>query len=675
VFSFKLKKGNPKTVFDNPGAIVLTESAATKLFGDVEPLDKTITVEGNPDFQTGVVAGIVEDPPVNSHLHFEALVSIKTKENSLSNRRRNFKNNPGHYAQSYVYLLLKEGTNPSNVETSLASLVAEHNAQRAPITLSLQPMSEFVTKDAGLQPGPTFSKTKINMMIGLSVVVLLSACFNYTNLSLVRALRRSKEISVRKITGATRWQIFSQFMTEAMILSAMALIVGTGIFFLIKPAYLDLSSLTGGEMFSLAIAPVHFFYLLLFTITVGIIAGFFPALFLSKLKASTLFSDATKIKLFSGVNARHVLITCQVALCIGLIMCAVIVRKQYNYALNYDLGYNTKNIVNIKLKGSYGETLRNEYSKIGEVVETSMSSVTLGIRTGNPAEAMTADRSDTLMFSCSYVDSKYLDMHGFELIAGTGFPEHSDENGSPVVIIVNERFLKELNLGTPLEAIGKEVWYFEDMKVKIQGVVKDFVSMSLDAESPTAFGFLNQESDERSILGVKISGNDWLTTMGKLENVYKKIDPVHPFEATFYEDQIAKTYEKSKTMYTIISFLAFLAISISTLGLLGLAVFTIETRMKEICIRKVLGAGIRNLALVLSRSYLIMIAVAAVLAVPGTFYIIDNVILSEFLYRVDIGLTEALSGLIVVFLIVIAAVGWQVRTAAIQNPADLLRDE
>ena len=352
-------------------------------------MDETIDVEGNQDFKVGVITGIVEDPPFNSHLHFEALVSTKTLENSLVERRRNFKNNPGRYAQSYVYLVLKEGANAADIEATMASMMAVHNSRTAPNTLSLQPMDEFVTRDAGNQPGPTFSKQKIDMMIGLTLIVLLSACFNYTNLSLVRALRRSKEISVRKIAGATRLQIFSQFMTEALLLSLIALIVGVGMFFLIKPGFLNQPNLTmaGRAMLLLNIAPVQLIYFLLFAISVGCIAGFFPALFLSKLKAGALFNDASRVKLFSGVSMRQTLITCQIALSIGLIMCAVMVHKQYKYALNYDLGYDTENIVNINIKGDYVDLLENEYSKMGEVVETSRSSVILGTQNGMMADA------------------------------------------------------------------------------------------------------------------------------------------------------------------------------------------------------------------------------------------------------------------------------------------------
>ena len=684
VLSFKLKKGNPHTAFQNPGAIVLTESAARKLFGDSDPINKTIKIDKNQDFQTGIVTGIVEDPPVNSHLNFDALVSMKTVENSLVPRRRYFQRNPGSYAQSYVYVVVKKGTNVSDIESTMATIMDDQNSKGLPSRLSLQPMKEFVTRDAGFQPGPTFSKQKIDMMVGLTVIVLLSACFNYTNLSLVRAVRRSKEIGIRKITGATRFQIFSQFMTEALSLSLIALILGGGIFLLIRPEFLNLSNLKlgGRAMFLLDVAPIHFIYFLLFAVSIGCVAGFFPALFLSKLKANALVNGAGKRKvarmllgrfLFSGISGRQTLITCQIALSIGLIMCAVMVHKQFKYALSYDLGYDTENIVNVNMHGGYIDVLQNEYNKLPEVVETSRSSVVLGTRQMIPADAMSEDRSDTVMFSCSYVDSNYLPMHGFELIAGTNFTPPISE-GNQNNIIVNERFLKVLKLGSPEEVIGKHVWYFGEEKLTVQGVVKDFIAMSLDAEAPEAFGFLNRGSDDQ-ILCVKIASDDLQATMEKLERAYKVLDPVHPFEATFYDDQIAETYENSRRTYTIVSFLALLAISVSTLGLLGIAVFTIETRMKEICVRKVLGAGVRSLTLLLSRSFLIMITIATVIAIPATYYIVDDMILSEFLYRSEIGFFEMISGLLIVLLIGVLTIGWQVRTAAVQNPADLIREE
>ncbi|MDN5200991.1 ABC transporter permease [Fulvivirgaceae bacterium BMA10] len=678
-FSFKLKKGNPQTALADPNNIVLTESASKKLFGDADPMGELVSADGHQDFQNGIITGVIEDPPVNSHMQFEALVALKTLDKRAEGQERNFKDNPRDMYNSYVYLVLNESTKTEEVEDAIGKIMNDYNSNaEAPITHRLQPLDTFVTSDTYVNgTGPRFSQRKIYVMIGLTLIVLLSACFNYTNLSLARALRRSKEVGVRKVTGATRFQVFIQFMLEAVILSLIALIAGLGLFFLIRPEFLNLPNpaARGYQMFLLDINYLQLLYFLLFAIGVGCLAGFLPAMFLSKLKARIVFNNASKVKLFSGVNLRRVLIVFQFAMSIGLIMCAVLVHRQYKFALNYDLGFTTEKIVNIRLKGDYANLLENEYSKIPEVVETSKSSVVLGVGSAMLTMIKSEDKSSTVSLLMSEVDERYFNMHEFEILAGSGFLSPLREDESPKYVVVNEAFLKGLNLGSPKEAIGKYVWR-GDTRLEILGVVGDFVSITLNINLEDAFGFLQTSKASRyHTLGVKIRSNDLLATMGKLEESYKGLDPVHPFEATFYDDQIALAYQPQKTTYTIISFLAFLAISISTLGLLGMAVYTTESRMKEVSIRKVLGAGISNLMLLLSRSFLVMIAVAGTVAVPITLYLVDNMILNEFLYRAKIGLIEILSGFVIVMVISALTIGWQIRMAAVRNPVDTLRND
>lgn len=676
VFSFKLKKGNPTRALENAGSVVLTESMAKKLFGDEDPMDKTILVEANEDFRLGLVTGIMEDPPVNSHIDFEVLVSTATVDNSLVERRRKSRDNPGNYAQSYVYVVLKEGARPADIDGALNEMMAIHNANSAPVTLSLQPLRDFVREETGYAPGPVFSQRKVTMMIALSVVVLLSACFNYSHLSLVKALRRCKEVSVRKINGAARLHIFGLFMTESFVVSFMALIAGLGLFLLVKPQFLALPDLThnGSPMFQLDLTVVHTAYLLMLAAVVGFLAGFFPSLILSKLKAHTLVYDAGRIKVFSGLSTQHVLTAVQMTLSISLIMCAVILFKQYKFVLNYDLGFETREVLNVRADPEHADALENAFATIAGVEATSRSAVSLGTRHLMPADATTESPADTLMFSANYIDDKYLSMHGFELLAGTGFLNPANQ-GTSDGIIVNTEFLKSLSLGSPEQALGKQIWYFGERKLTIQGVVADFVSHSLDAEAPAAFGFLLGDPHDMGILGVKISGNNRLATLQALERAYKQVDPVHPFEAAFYDDQIATTYAESKATYKIISYLAFLAISISALGMLGTAAFTVEARMKEISIRKVLGAGGKSLFYLLSKNVFLLILAAGVIAVPSTLLVVDQVMLSHFIYRVDPGIIETLSGMMVVLFIGGLTTAWQIRAAGLRNPAEVLRKE
>lgn len=694
VFSFKLKQGNPETAFDGPNKIVLTESTAKKLFGTEEAFGQTLDFQSTGGWQTrqinGVVVGIMEDLPKNSHLQFEALVSMDTYDQPAAGTGwdAGYRSDPQDFQSNYAYLLLNEKTNPADVEATMAQIMSDYNeTQDHPVTHFLQPMDSFVTSDIYENDlGPRFSQSQIEIMVVLTLVVLLSACFNYTNLSLARALRRSKEIGIRKVAGARRGQVFTQFIIEAIMLSVLALIVGLGLFFFIKPGFLNMPNpaSSGHNMFSLEIGWLQGVYFLVFAIFIGCIAGFMPAYFLSKLKSTIIFSDASKIKLFAGLNVRRLLSVLQFSLSIGLIMCAVIVNKQYQFALNYDIGIDTENIVNIKIRGDYLDLLEAEYSKLPEVSAMSALDMTLGTGSAELAMAQSDDKSVQTMLFWNGIDHRYLEMHNIELLAGEGFLSPMAPGKSREQIILNEHALSALNLGTPEEAIGDFIHIrgYWGGEMQVIGVAKDFVNTSINTKGQgeimmnKSFAFvqrLHGQSD--GLLGVKFSGNDLVGLMQKLEASYKLLDPEHSFEAEFYADEIAETYEAERTVFTLISFLAFLAISISVLGLLGMAVFTTESRMKEISVRKVLGAGINHLMLILSKNFVWMILIAGAIAIPIAYYVADKKLLTTYDYRTDIGIVELLSGFVVVLFIGAVAIIWQIRKAAIQNPADLLRNE
>lgn len=687
VFSFALKEGNQRTALAEPNSIVLTESASKKLFGKENPMGKPIRMEvwaGQNNMTSGIITGIIEDPPLNSHMRFEVLVSLNTLDAaSISgpDQERDFRTDPQDVSLNYIYLVLNEEVKKEQVEKVIANIMSGFNSQtETPLTHLLQPLDSFVTSKSSLLenlPGPSFPQNRIFLMIGLTFIVLLSACFNYTNLSLARALRRSKEIGIRKVVGASRFQVFGQFIVEAVILALVALIIGLGLFFLIRPEFLDLPNpaARGHRMFSLDMDYVHLFYFLLFAIVTGCIAGFLPAFILSKLKANIIFNDASKTKIFHGADLRRILMIFQFIMSISLIMCAVLVHKQYRFAVDYDLGYNTEQIVNINIKGDYIDLLESEYAKIPEVEKTSKSSMILGIGGATMGMAESEDRNSSIRFLVNSVDEKYLDMHDFEILAGTLFPNALNKGEDSEHIIVNEEFLKGLDLGSPQDAIGKNIWY-NNNRLRVLGVVKNFVNMSLTMNLEKAFAFVQPADSHRyTTLGVKLNGKDLIASMEKMEKGYIGLDPVHPFEAVFYDSKIAETYQQHKATYSIISFLALLAILISTLGLMGMAVFTTESRKKEIGIRKVMGAGIGNLALLLSRGYFVMIMLAGSIAIPFSLYMVNKVVLTEFLYRTKLGIPEVLSGFLIVSVISAITIGRQIIMATVRNPADTLRTE
>ena len=670
VLSYELLQGHPQSVLENPGSVVLTTSAAQRLFGNQNPFGQTVEVNGIGSDQF-VVTGLMKDPPAHSYLKFDFLLPMQ--DNRMITQ--SFRNDPHNTFENYVYLLLGEEADIKTVASKISMILDP----KSPISHSLEPMSGFVTGAKVNANGPTFDGKKVEMMMALTIIVLLSACFNYTNLSLGRSMRRLREISVRKVTGATRHQIFWQFLTEAVLTALIALMLSIGLFYLARPWMLEQVNLLlkNRPFFTLEMAPVQLSYFLLYALVTGGMAGFFPALILSGIKASQLCSNTVSVRLLSGMTGRRALITAQFTLSIGLITCAVIAFQQYRYTLNFDLGFNTENIVNIRVQGDYMDLLAQESAQIPGVLSTTRSQGVLGLRGGQIGGAISEDLADTVMFSSNQVGPHYLDFHDFELISGSGFSPSVNAQTNPPPIVVNERFLSKIGLHDPEEAIGKKVRLRDENQtlVSIQGAVRNFMGMSLDFQMPEPFVFFILPEGQPGTLGLKVSGKDFLTTLTRLEQLYKAHDALHPFQAEWYTDQISANYQELRSSYTIITFLAILAVSIASLGLIGMAVYTTETRMKEISIRKVLGADIRNLILLLSKGFSMMIGIATMIAIPVAVHLSDQLILQEFLYRIDIGVIEVMSGLLIMLSIAIISVGSQIRHVARQKPAHLLRDE
>ncbi len=694
IFSFELLKGNPETALLEPNGVVLTQSTARKIFGDKDPLGEPLEMESTGGWQVrnivGIVTGVMADLPSNSHLQFEVLVSMETYDQpaiSGTGWHKGYKS--VHFWKStHVYVLLDKETTPLAIENSMAEILRDYNAeQEHPVTYTLQSMKDFVTSDKlGNRVGPRFSRKQLGIMIGLTIVVLISACFNYTNLSLARALRRAKEVGIRKVSGARRHQVFTQFIVESILLSLISLILAIGLFLLIKPAFINLPNpaSSGHDMFLLNIGALQIVYFVTFAIVLGVIAGILPSVFLSKLNTTIVLKDAGTIKPLAGISLRRILTVLQFALSIGLIMSAVMVNKQYQFAVNFDMGFNTERIINIKVKGDYASKLEATLQRIPEVEQTSISLMTMATGQAELARVESEDKEHKGRIFWNSIDEKYLSMHNFELVAGRGFESPLQGQTLGNQVILNEHILQSLQLGSPEEAIGKFITIhgYARGKYQVIGVVENFVNTSLNAGHDSDimkeknFGFIQgMPGFSNGQIGVKFRSDNLVDLVQKLETAYLEFDQKHPFEAEFYNDQIAETYRAQKTTVTLISFLAFLAISISMLGLLGMAVYITESKMKEISIRKVLGAGFVNLMTLLSRGFAFMIIIAAFIAIPITKYILDDKILGQFNYRPETNLMDLLSGFLIVLLIGFFTVTWQIRQAAIRNPSDLLRNE
>ncbi len=673
--AFPLIQGNPETALKEPYSIVLTEEAAVKLFGDEDPMGKIIQLRSENSY---TVTGIVQKPPHNSHFTFETLGSFITYENERK------KNSTGNYWISwndiwsnYVYMVLEPNTSASQVNAALKAIQDEENAKNDRVNnyVKLQSIGAIMPgPDLSNNIGKSMNTSILWLLSGLTFIVILCAGFNYTNLSIARSLRRAKEVGVRKVVGASRKQVFSQFIVEAIIISLISLVFATLLFYVIKPEFLNLDGEIQ-EVAKIQTTPTLFIYFFVFSIVIGIMAGFFPAVFLSKLKAVKVLKDAGSTTLFKKINMRKVLIVVQFTLSLAFIISATIGYRQYKYALAFDLGFKTENVLNVRLSGNDANTVANAFRSIPEVTEISKSLMipSIGNRYGNTLKY--DDPMDSVTLYYNIIDENYIPLMDHDLVAGTNF-ESRPEQEKEEVIIVNEQVLKRFNIGTPDEAIGKQIQLgggTNGNKVRIIGVVKDFHYAKI-SDGIKSFGF-RYRPGEYDYLNLKINTNDIVGTMDKLKSAWLDIDDVHEFSAMFYDERIERAYSEFSVMFTIVGFLAFITISLAALGLLGMAVYTAETRLKEISIRKVLGATEGSLIKLLARGFMWLLIIAALIAVPATYFLFDSVVLAQSVNRISIGIIELMSGVVVIFAIGFLTIGSQTLKAAKSNPAETLRTE
>lgn len=670
VFSFELLRGNPKTALTEPNSIVLTDETAAKIFDQgIDPLNQTLKIN-DKDFK---VTGIVKKPPFNSHMKFQSLASFITHENQQRQNENNSLTSWTNMWMNYCYMKLGEKTTVKQINEGLAKISAEENAKndRVTITASLQPLLNIMTgPDLSNQIGDSIGGQGLWIFGLLVFVVILSAGFNYTNLSIARSLRRAKEVGVRKVVGATKTQIFSQFIVEACLISLMSLLLAYGILAILKPSFLNLAPEIQQTM-KLENNPGLIVYFVLFALLVGILAGLFPALLLSKLKASQVLKNASSAKLFSKISLRKVLIVIQFTLSLIFIISASIAFKQYKYALAFDLGYKTENVLNLELHGNKADQVVAIYERVPEVTEIAKSSHLLSVGSRWGSQIKYEDPMDSTTIWHASIDENYISLMQHEILAGSNFesrPLQEEEES----IIVNEQTLKRFNVGTPEEAIGKQLTV-DNIKMRIVGVVRDFHYAKIDSDIES-FGF-RYNPEEYFNLNLKVSSTDLIGTMAKLEDIWNEFDPVHEFTATFYDQRLQDAYAAYSVMFTLVGFLAFLTMTIASLGLLGMAVYTAETRVKEISIRKVLGATEGSLITLLARGFMWLLVISAAIAVPVSYYFFDSVILEGSANRAAIGVIELLGGVMIIFAIGFITIGSQTWKAAKANPAQTLRNE
>jgi putative ABC transport system permease protein len=673
VFSFQLIQGNPETALKEPFTIVLTETAAKKLFDGKEALGKVLVLNKDKQY---TVTGIVKDPPFYSHIRFELLASLSTR--SIVAKDEKDRMSWSNIWNVWVYLLLPPDANLETFQDNLnqLSLKEDMTVKNTHIELALQPMDNImVSEGLGNEIGPVMGSAVLLIFGGLSFVVLLSACFNYANLSIARSLRRTREVGIRKVIGALKGQVRAQFIVEAVLISLSALVVAFFLFFLLKNSYLGIEP-GMKKLTTLELSPFVLLFFILFALIVGVSAGLFPALFFSKVNAMQVLKNASAGLQFRRLTLRKVLIVFQYTISIMFITSTIVIFRQYKHFMNYDLGFSTENILNISLQGNKATLLKKDLSELPEVKEVSQSLIVTSV--GNYWGARMkyhTNFDDSITVYYNTVDENYLPLHGHKLLAGRNFTPKGD-SVIETEVIVNEEVLKRFKIAEmdPAKAID-EIVRIDGKDMMIIGVLKDYSYGRANDKVTQREVVIRYSNTNARLLNVKIQSEDLLATRAKIESIWKKHDSIHPLEARFYTEQLEEAYSGLKASVKIAGFLAGLAICIASMGLLGMVVFTTETRLKEISIRKVMGASETALVYLLGKGFVLLLAIATLIAMPLTILLFEKILFPEIAHHAPLSIPEMFLGVLAVLLLALVMIGSQTMKVSRTNPAELLKNE
>ncbi|MCW5910559.1 MAG: ABC transporter permease [Cyclobacteriaceae bacterium] len=670
IFSFELLEGNAATALQKPKSIILTQSSSKKLFGDEPAFGRIIEIVKKGNFE---ITGILKDPPRNTHFSFESLVSYSTLPVLQTGDVIQYEN-PFQYGLEFVYMLVRDKKQTGIIESYLSKLAEESGKiSEAKINYTLQaltdinPGRDLSMLTGGLGAGWSYSVFIIFGIIAL--LILLPACFNYTNISIARALKRAKEIGLRKTMGGTRRQIFFQFIAETTVVTLISLTGALLVFFLIRKEFLSMIAFS--ETLDLSLTAITTGLFILFAIVTGFIAGFVPAVFFSGLNPVQALKNQSPAKAFSGMWLRKSLTVFQFILSFGFIVALIVFARQYRYSMNYDFGFRQENIFDVNLQGVDPDLFASEYSQFSFVHNISFSSDVLGLHSSFGGTWMQMEGTpDSLQVSEMFCDRQYIETLGLKFLAGSNFPDIPWNHEQS--IIVNERFLELFGIPGPADAIGKVV-RVDRQDLQITGVLKDFHYSSL-RESIKSFAFRTNPSQYRHA-NLNVSFTDAYAGITQMEKLWKKMGNTTAFKGDFLNEEINMAYKSYTSLVKITGFLGFLAISISLLGMLGMVVYTSETRTKEVGIRKVMGASAAGIAYLLSKDYLKLMAWAFVIAIPLSVIIIDKLLSMTQYYSVTLTVWDILAGMVILVGLGVLTISTQTIKTANINPAETLRSE
>jgi putative ABC transport system permease protein len=669
IFTFSLLKGDPKKALVDPSTIVISKDVAQKLFGNEDPMGRTIIYRERSSKYDLKVTGVAEPVPLNSQRRFDYLISVETLVQDKSKRWMIGAWNIGNFT---TFVELAENAFVADVEKKILA----HTAQRTGaspeelegIEVALQPLKDIHLRS--MIRGEESSRMEIRyvyLFMSIALVILLIACINYMNLTTARSATRAREIGIRKVVGANRKQLYKQFIGESCFITLISMGIAMLIIHVLLPWF---RSLIGVDLpvnylknpsFLISIAALWLF--------ISLIAGSYPAFVLSAIKPVQAFRDFV-ISGKKGSAFRNLLVVVQFTAAVVLIVGAIVIFGQMNHVKNRRLGYDREHVIVIatheKETGRKAQAIKNELLQLPEVLGVTVSgALPLDVRSrfinqqfeGEDGQAVKMD------ICFDYIDYDFLDVFKIEMAQGRNFSKEYSEDKSAV--LVNETAFKQLGWTDP---IGKKLPGRDEYHVV--GVVKDFYFASLHQKIEPMMFLLG----EGARIAVRVRPGNVQKIIALLKSVFERNTQTQPFDFFFLDDRFNELYKKDQRTGEIFGYFSLLAIFIACLGLLGLASFTVERRTKEIGIRRVLGASAYRIVTLLGKEYIKLVVSANIIAWPVAYFAMNRW-LQNFAYRINMGVWMFLLAGAAALLIAFISVGYQTLKAALANPADTLRYE
>ena len=662
IFDFKLVKGNVNMPFPNDKTVILSETTAKRFFGDADPMGKSLLADNRDNY---VVAGVIADAPENSSIKYDMLFSIEVrkKQYSKTDYWKSMDEDWGDYYTN-TFLQLRPGASTTAIADKLTKIHIQQ--QPGPDASKVKYQMQAFTQIHLYNPDGTESAMQtIRIFFIVAIFILLIACINYVNLSTARAMLRSKEVSMRKIIGAERIQLFAQFVVEAALFFGIALLLSFGVIELLMPFY---NNISGKEMtFNLLDGRVWEVIGLTLMATL-VISSIYPALLLSSFKPINALKG--KMSLGIGNSAfRKVLVVTQFIFSIGLIIGTLVINSQLKYVRAKELGYDKSYVFAFGMRDmqkNYDAVRAELLSQPGIYAVTSSSDniVSIGSNTGD-TDWDGKTPGSMFMIHPMYIDQYYLDFFKIKFAAGAGFHGYKTDSAH---YILNETAVREAGITNP---VGKR-FKLHNVNGTIIGVVKDFHFASLK-QKIEPFIFAYQPGNDWRI-SIRTTGKDAPRAIAAASRIWKNYNSAFPFDYDFVDKDYDNLYKSDQRSGDLFNSFAIIAIIISCLGLFGLATYTAQVKVKEIGIRKVLGASVANITRMLSKEFLILVGVSLIIASPIAWYAMSKW-LENYVYRINVQWWMfALAGF-AALIVTFATISFQAIRAALANPVKSLRSE